>query len=224
MMKVVSYLKTTLLTLFIISGVSHAAVVMNASRVIMEGTTEKIVTFDNTSDNPFIVQIESDNPGDPDFVAMPPLFKIKEKGGQTVKIRLLSSALPKNKESLFYLSFTQIPGVKKNENDENRLNIIVKSRLKIIYRPASVNAFSAKEENNVSYRIKNGKLVVSNQSPNVLSIRDISNGKHVLAGNLTLKPGEVISTIVKDNHLSGPLKASMINDYGTPVNFLITEQ
>ncbi|NQE77536.1 phytochrome sensor protein [Pantoea ananatis] len=223
-MKVVSYLKTTLLTLFIISGVSHAAVVMNASRVIMEGTTEKIVTFDNTSDNPFIVQIESDNPGDPDFVAMPPLFKIKEKGGQTVKIRLLSSALPKNKESLFYLSFTQIPGVKKNENDENRLNIIVKSRLKIIYRPASVNAFSAKEENNVSYRIKNGKLVVSNQSPNVLSIRDISNGKHVLAGNLTLKPGEVISTIVKDNHLSGPLKASMINDYGTPVNFLITEQ
>jgi len=224
MMKIIPYMKAMLLALLLVSGVSHAAVVMNASRVIMEGTTEKTITFDNTSNVPFIVQIESDNAGDPDFIAMPPVFKIKEKGGQTVKIKLLSSVLPKDKESLFYLSFTQIPGFKKSENDDNRLNIIVRSRLKIIYRPESVNAFSVRDEDKVSYRIENGKLIVCNQSPNVLSIRDISNGKHVIAGNLTLKPGEVISTVIKEHHLSGPLKASMINDFGTPVNFLLTNK
>lgn len=224
MMKIISYMKTTLLTLFFVSSFSQAAVVMNASRVIMEGTTEETITFDNTSDTPFIVQIEPDNTRAPDFIAMPPVFKIKEKGGQTVKIKLLSSALPKDKESLFYLNFTQIPGVKKSENEDNRLNIIVRSRLKIIYRPESVNAFSARKEDKVSYHIQNGKLVVSNQSPNVLSIRDISNGKHVIAGNLTLKPDEVISTVINEHHLSGPLKASIINDFGTPVNFLITNK
>jgi len=222
-MKIMSFMKTMLLSLFFTSCLSQAAVVMNASRIVMEGRTEKTVTFDNTSDNPFIVQVESDNSGEPDFVAIPPLFKIKEKGGQTVKIRLLSSSLPKDKESLFFLNFTQIPGVKKSESDDNLLNIIIKSRLKIIYRPKAVNAFSARDEGKVSYHIQNGKLFISNQSPNVLSIRDISNGKMVIAENLTLKPGDSFSKDIKGNPVKGPLHAVMINDYGTPVNFLITD-
>lgn len=223
-MKIISFMKAMLLSLFFISGLSQAAVVLNASRIVMEGSMEKTVTFDNTSDNPFIVQVESDNTGDPDFIAMPPVFKIKEKGGQTVKIRLLHSSLPEDKESLFYLNFTQIPGAKKSENDDNHLNIIIKSRLKIIYRPESVNAFSAKEENKVSYHIQNGRLSISNQSPNVLSIRDINNGKLIIAKNLTLKPGDSFSKDIKAGSVSGPLHAVMINDYGTPVNFLITDK
>lgn len=55
---------------------------MNASRIVMAGTLEKTIMFDNTSDNPFIVQVESDNKDKPDFVAVPPVFKIKEKGGR----------------------------------------------------------------------------------------------------------------------------------------------
>lgn len=141
-MKVIFYIKITLVTFLLISGVSQAAVVMNASRIVMEGIGEKTVTFDNTSENPYIVQIESDNNQKPDFVAMPPIFKIKEKGGQTVKIKLSSSSLPQDKESVFYMNFTQIPGVRKNQDDSNRLNIVIRSRLKIIYRPKSVNPFS----------------------------------------------------------------------------------
>ncbi|MCS4492672.1 molecular chaperone [Pantoea sp. B623] len=223
-MKIMPFMKAMLLSLFFISGLSQAAVVMNASRIVMEGRTEKTVTFDNTSDNPFIVQVESDNSGEPDFVAIPPVFKIKEKGGQTVKIRLLSSSLPEDKESLFFLNFTQIPGVKKSESDDNLLNVIIKSRLKIIYRPEAVNAFSAKDEGKVSYHIQNGKLSINNQSPNVLSIRGISNGKLMIAENLTLKPGDSFSKDIKGNPVSGPLHAVMINDYGTPVNFLITDR
>ena len=131
-MKVMSYLKKILFTLFLVSSMSQAAVVMNASRVVMEGTLEKTITFDNTSENPFIVQIEPDNARKPDFIAIPPIFKIKEKGGQTVKIRLLSATLPQDKESLFYLNFTQVPGLKKSEIDESRWNIIVKNQLNII--------------------------------------------------------------------------------------------
>lgn len=219
-----SYLKTTLLTLFLSSNVSQAAVVLNASRVVMEGTTEKAITFDNTSDSPFIVQVEADKKGEPDFIAMPPVFKIKEKGGQTVKIKLLSTALPQDKESLFYLNFTQIPGTKKEANSESQLSIIIKSRLKVIYRPKAVNVFSAKEESKVAYRIQSGKIVVSNDSPNVLSIRNISNEKHVLAENITLMPGKDFSVSLKDKSINGPLKAVMLNDYGMPVNFLISHK
>lgn len=223
-MKLVTYLKIISVLFLLISGVTQAAVVMNASRIVMAGTLEKTIMFDNTSDNPFIVQVESDNKDKPDFVAVPPVFKIKEKGGQTVKVKLLSSELPQNRESLFYLDFTQIPGVRKNENDDDRLNIIIRSRLKVIYRPAAVNAFSSKDENKVSYRLQGGALVISNKSPNILSIRDISNGKRILAEKLTLLPGDDYSAVLKGDHLSGPLNAVMINDYGTPVNFLIKDK
>ncbi len=81
-MKLVTYLKIISVFFFLISGVTQAAVVMNASRIVMAGTLEKTIMFDNTSDNPFIVQVESDNKDKPDFVAVPPVFKIKEKGGR----------------------------------------------------------------------------------------------------------------------------------------------
>jgi len=213
-----------LLAFFFASSVSQAAVVMNASRIIMDGTPEQTITFDNTSENPFIVQIEPDDNKKPDFFAMPPVFKIKEKGGQTVKIKLLHTDLPRDKESLFYLNFTQIPGVRKNEKNDNRLNIIIQSRLKIIYRPEGVNAFSAKKSGSVSYKIQNGKLVISNHSPNVLSIRDVSKGKRVLAQQFTLLPGDSYSAVVKGVNFNGPLSAVMNNDYGMPENFLITEK
>lgn len=220
-MKVMIYIKITIITLFLISGVSQAAVVMNASRIVMEGISEKTVTFDNTSENPYIVQIESDNSEKPDFIAMPPIFKIKEKGGQTVKIKLSSRSLPQDKESLFFMNFTQIPGARKNEDNSNRLNIVISSRLKIIYRPKSVNAFTAKEENKISYRVQSGKLIVTNNSPNVISIREINNGKHVLAEKITLLPGDNYSTLT-NYRLSGPLRAVIINDYGMPLNIIIT--
>jgi len=223
-MKFISYLKKTLPSLLLISGMSHAAVVLNASRIVMEGTTEKTITFDNTSDNPFIVQVEPDNSDKPDFVAMPPVFKIKEKGGQVVKIKLLSDTLPQDKESLFYLNFTQIPGIKKNEGDDNRLNIIIKSHLKIIYRPKSVSGFSEKSEAKVSYEILNGKLVIKNDTPNVLSISDVSYEKRILLKNVTIKPGEVISKSIDSNQVAGPLKAVLINDYGMPVSFIIASK
>lgn len=213
-----------LLAFFFASGVSQAAVVMNASRIIMDGTPEKTITFDNTSENPFIVQVEPDDIKKPDFFAMPPVFKIKEKGGQTVKIKLLHTDLPRDKESLFYLNFTQIPGVRKSDKNDNRLNIIIRSRLKIIYRPESVNAFSAKDTGSVSYHFQKGKLVISNHSPNVLSIQEVSKGKHVLAQQFTLLPGGSYSAVVKDFNFNGPLSASMLNDYGVPVNFLVTEK
>lgn len=222
-MKVKTYFKFTLITLILSTGVSHAAVVLNASRIVMEGVSEKTVTFDNTSETPYIVQIESDNIEKPDFIAMPPIFKIKGKGGQTVKLKLSPSSLPQDKESLFYMNFTQIPGVKKNEDDSNRLNIVIRSVLKIIYRPKSVNAFSVGDESKISYRVQSGKLIVTNKTPNILSIRDISDGKYILAGKITLLPSENYSTPVK-GHLSGPLRAVMINDYGTPFNINITDK
>ncbi|WP_240678590.1 fimbrial biogenesis chaperone [Pantoea ananatis] len=223
MMKIQSYLKIILITLFFASDVSQAAVVMNASRIIMDGTPEKTVTFDNTSDSPFIVQVEPDSNGEPDFVAIPPVFKIKGKGGQTVKVKLLHTDLPRDRESLFYLNFTQIPSAKKNESGDSRLNIFIRSRLKVIYRPESVKAFSEEKAGSVSYYFQKGKLVVSNHSQNVISIQNVSEGENILAQQFTLLPGDSYSTVVKDTHVSGPLHASMINDYGIPVSFLIKQ-
>ncbi|MFV9997973.1 MAG: molecular chaperone [Arsenophonus endosymbiont of Dermacentor nuttalli] len=47
-----------------------------------------------------------------------------------------TSDLPNDRETIYWLNVKSIPTLKKNE--ENHLNIILKSRLKLFYRPKEI--------------------------------------------------------------------------------------
>lgn len=139
-----------MLTLFVslISTQSWASIVMVGTRVIFPAeSNEKTLQFSNNGDIPYIVQIWLDRGNDAStpenadapFVVNPPLFRINPHKGQMARlIYLPQTALPQDRESIFYLNFKQIPALQESSADQNKLIFLVKNRLKVFYRPKSI--------------------------------------------------------------------------------------
>ena len=58
--------------------------------------------------------------------------------GQMVRLSFVGQPLPRDRESLFYLNFLQVPAVRQTDSDKNKLLLVVTNRLKVFYRPAGL--------------------------------------------------------------------------------------
>ncbi len=132
----------------LLSTQSWANIVMVGTRVIFSAeSNEKTLQFSNNGDIPYIVQIwldQGNNASTPEnadapFVVNPPLFRINPHNGQMARlIYVPQTELPKDRESIFYLNFKQIPAVQESSAGQNKLILLVKNRLKVFYRPKSI--------------------------------------------------------------------------------------
>ncbi|WP_371972092.1 molecular chaperone [Acinetobacter sp. AL9] len=131
-----------------VSTQSWANIVMVGTRVIFPAeSNEKTLQFSNNGDIPYIVQIWLDRGNDAStpenadapFVVNPPFFRINPHQGQMARlIYVPQTELPKDRESIFYLNFKQIPALQESSADQNKLIFLVKNRLKVFYRPKSI--------------------------------------------------------------------------------------
>ena len=107
---------------FIFSFAAHANnIIVNGTRFIYPGNEKEItVQLSNNADRPALAQAWLDN-GDADatpdtittpFIITPPISRVDAKSGQTLRIKLGSSAgLAKDKETLWWLNLLEIPPV-----------------------------------------------------------------------------------------------------------------
>lgn len=172
-------MKNLLLFLFIFYvHASSASVIMVGTRVIFSsGAKEKTVQFNNPDSQPFIVEIkltgESDNPSFlTPFVAVPPVFRIEPHQGQAVRIISLSAtqSFPRDRESVLYINFTQIPALKVSDRADNKLIIAFKSRVKIFYRPETLAGQQSEAYKSLRFSLNNGKVKVENPTGFYISI------------------------------------------------------
>lgn len=177
-MKLSTYLKTNLfivISLFILSStISYASVVVTGNRIIYpESAREKLVQFSNPDDAPYMIQIWTDinNPestaetADGPFVATPQMFRVSAKSGQAVRLTYTGKTpLPKDKESVFYFNFLQIPSLKQSDDNKNKLALLITSRLKIFYRPNGLSGSPDKVANSLKFRLVNNAIEVTNDS------------------------------------------------------------
>ena len=75
---------------------------------------------------------------DAPFVASPQIFRMNPHSGQMVRLSFVGQPLPRDRESLFYLNFLQVPAVRQTDSDKNKLLLVVTNRLKVFYRPAGL--------------------------------------------------------------------------------------
>jgi P pilus assembly chaperone PapD len=70
----------------------------------------------------------------------PPVFRIQPGAGQVVKVTFTGGFnLPDDRESVFYFNFLQVPPSNINKNDvKNKMLVMLRNRVKIFYRPASL--------------------------------------------------------------------------------------
>jgi P pilus assembly chaperone PapD len=226
-------------SLLLLSGVplwTQASVVMTGTRIIYpEGTREKVLQLSNKDDHPNLIQLWMDDgknqslplKSDIPFTLTPQIFRMDAQSGQVVRLSYITHDLPKDRESVFYLNFLQIPALKADKQTENKLVLIVNNRLKVFYRPAALkeNVDTLGEKLQVTLDSATGdKIKIHNPTGYYISLRDAKltrNGKTIsFATNAMFSPNSLTDLTLPDGVQAQKgelLTLHMVNDYGTSI-------
>lgn len=234
MSRLIKLTQTFALTLlaFSVNPVS-ASVIMTGTRVIYPAQAqEKTVQLTNQNTLPYIVQMWIDN--DPDnnepqnttspFIANPQIFRINPNAGQTVRLVFTGNRLAKDRETLFYLSFLQMPAIKASELQANKLLIGVNSRMKLFYRPQQLAGNPDELSKSLSFKVQGRSIVASNRSGYYATVRDakvIHGGQTLTVNQAVMIPPLSEVNWMLPTHTSASkgdmLRLTLVNDYGADV-------
>ncbi len=136
------------LGLIITTFLANSSVVMTNNRVIFHAENkDKTLQFNNKGSTAYLVQVWVDQGNDkstPDiadapFIVTPQIFRINPNVGQTARLLYTGdNQQPRDRESIFYLNFHQIPALNQSTADQNKLIMTLNSRLKVFYRPKTI--------------------------------------------------------------------------------------
>lgn len=214
---------------------ASASVTIIGTRVIYPATEKEVtVRLDNKSNKPALVQtwIDSGDPNQPldkiqvPFILTPPVFRMEAHKGQTLRLIYTGENLPADKESVFWLNVLDVPPQDKALANKNKLQMAIRSRIKIFYRPDGLTAEGADNAAKALVWRRNGNtstLTAHNNSPyhvNVASVdlEDNSGKKHAsVRGNMVAPGGEQTFTVSGINNLTtkNNIHYQYIDDYGS---------
>lgn len=135
------------LPLLAASLLAQANVVVEGTRVIYTADMkEASVRIQNTGQVPNLVQVwvdELDVKADPSttrapFVALPPLLRVDAGKSQVLRLRKIGGELPQDRESAFWLNILGAPAAENRGPGSAQLQISVRNRIKLFYRPQSL--------------------------------------------------------------------------------------
>lgn len=188
-----------LLLACIYSSSASANVTIIGTRVIYPSSEKEVtVRLDNRGNQPALVQAWIDD-GDINkavdkinvpFVLLPPVFRMEANKGQTLRIVFTGSHLPADKESIYWLNVLDIPPKDKSLADKNQLQMAIRSRIKLFYRPTGLNSQDADKSAAALIWRKNNKtnrLTAVNNSAYHINVAQITaesaDGRKVLSEN-----------------------------------------
>ncbi|HEK2815657.1 TPA: fimbria/pilus periplasmic chaperone [Proteus mirabilis] len=138
-------IKATILTAtFSIFNATQAAVTLDRTRIIFEGTQPSInITIRNdNAELPYLAQswLEDDSEKKLEIgpiIATPPIQRMEPKSTSLVRLSTTPdiAKLPQDRESLFYYNLREIPP---KSSEAGVLQIALQSRVKLFYRPDSI--------------------------------------------------------------------------------------
>ncbi|MFI3014244.1 fimbria/pilus periplasmic chaperone [Klebsiella aerogenes] len=206
-----------LLAMTLVSSASAGGIALGATRVIYpQGAREVSLSLSNTSaKDVYLIQswvANANGSKSADFVLTPPLFTMKPKKENTLRIMYTGPALPADRESVFYLNSKAIPSVDKNSLKGNTLQIATQSVIKLFVRPGALPSTSAEAPGNLTCRVADGRVTVTNPSPYYVSLVQFSVGGQKLP-NAMVSPKSSL-TVTVPGHKNGAVSFRTVNDYG----------
>ncbi|MDA8512533.1 fimbrial chaperone [Citrobacter sp. Igbk 14] len=209
-----------LLTVTFLSQV-NAGIVVGGTRLIYPGDKSDVTlsVFNKETKTPYLLQVWVD-PFDkkdktkPPFIAIPPVSRLEP--GQEKFLRIIKSPgeLPGDRESVFWLNVKSIPPTAGDKSQGgSTLEIAIKARIKLFWRPASVNLIPERAAKEIIFSRQGNKLIVKNPTAIHVNIMDVLvNGKDV---PLNMIPPFTTLTLVMPSGTAGStLTWRFINDYG----------
>lgn len=208
-------------------SVAHAAVRPQLTRVVAYAQDkETSVEIINDSSETYMVQswLEDNNGKDSNIplVLTPPVMKLEGKKQGKLRLVVLNSEIPQDRESVFWLSLQEIPP--KAKDIDNRLVVAIRSRLKVFVRPQGLNSTDAiKAAQALTWSMeKNGSsswLKATNPTPYYISFGELAagsiNGKAV---RLDDKHNMVPPMGSQRYQLPAYIKASKVNVTWSSIN------
>ncbi|MFC0308803.1 fimbria/pilus periplasmic chaperone [Gallibacterium trehalosifermentans] len=223
------------LLLLLPMGMAQAGIIILGTRVIYPAEQKSVnVKLENKNPKPALAQAWIDN-GDPNvppeqvktpFVITPPLSRIEANKGQTLRITYTGDPLPTDRESIFYFNLLDIPpkpSAQMRQENPNFLQIAVRSRIKLFYRPQSLPMSAEEAYQQVEWRVasERGKpvVIVNNKTPYYITYATIE----LKQGAKTAKAKDA-DMVAPFSQVSYPLSSavsgqatvhwSVINDFG----------
>jgi len=200
---------------------AQAGVVIGGTRVIYDGAKkEASINVRNPDQNTYLIQSWVDGAGTASgasiektpFIVTPPLFRLDSNQQNILRIVRAGGSLPENKESLFWLNIKSIPSADKAQ--ANTLQIAVKTRIKLIFRPAGVKNALEESAKTLTWKRTGNQLKVTNPSPNYINFFNVKvNGVEVKNANMVAPQSEA-SFDLPVNATGSSLSWQFINDYG----------
>ncbi|MDQ8936245.1 fimbrial biogenesis chaperone [Acinetobacter rudis] len=178
------YLRTIATSVFLAStfflSQSYAAIQAQASRVIYDASAKAAtLSLKNNTDKPYMVQswLEAGKTTNEDqkipFVVTPPLVKIEPQKESTLRFIYSGTGLATDQESQFWINIQEIPPKPENENV---LQLAVRTKIKLFYRPKQINIQLEDAIKQVHWSVQGNALKLENKSPLFITIGDLKLG------------------------------------------------
>lgn len=213
-----NFLRNILLVGLMMAGgtAAQAGIIIGGTRVIFDGSKkEASLSVNNPDDSPYLVQswidMQSEGGGKVPFIITPPLYRL-DKGQKNIERIVLTGTLPQDRESLFWLNIKSIPSA---TTAVNSLQIAVKSRIKLIYRPAGLKRSTPEEQaSKLVWRRVGDRIQVTNPTDYVMNFNEITVGRKQLQNVSWVLPHSTATLPLPSQVSNGAVVFKIINDYG----------
>lgn len=213
----------TFLLIAIHAASASAGVIVGGTRVIYSGDNrEATLSVRNPDKTAYLIQAWADNgysDGDTGkiikapFLVTPPLFRLDAGSENILRIIRSDDSLNNTQESLSWMNVKSIPSM--SDGDKNILQIAVKTRIKLIFRPKGLDAPGDKDYARLTFKKESGKLIVQNPTPYYISFNSLSAGGEKLNDTmLMVPPNNTVSFTYPANAKGNAVTWTIINDYG----------
>lgn len=199
-----------------------AAFVLNGTRFIYEESKKNIsLEVTNNAKGTWGGQVWIDNTtqngADVFMVPSPPVFKVDAGKKQVVRLMNVNTALPADRESLFWLNVQELPP-KPKQVDGSTIAIAMNTRVKLIYRPNALTEGRKDAEKKLIKQRRDNEVWLKNPTPYWFAVTGLKlNGKEVTIPKAKrqalaqLPPFSEVDTGLRGD---GQLTVQAINDWG----------
>ncbi|MBM6607352.1 molecular chaperone [Enterobacteriaceae bacterium RIT814] len=219
-----SLLKLVAMLICSTSFVANGGVVVESTRYLYkEGSREISAQLDNKDDTPYLMKSWVEASGTSTvsaFMVTPPLFRLEGKQKNTVRIfpNAHISSAAKDRDTLFYFNVMSIPPTNSDDAEsQNRLQLAVRHRMRLIYRPKAIQNLSVIEESKkIKWRKSNGKITIENPTPFFIYFTSVKiNGKEMVDNISNIEAFESKQADLPAGITGGKVTWSVATEYGS---------
>lgn len=211
------YVVPLLLTASLAQASQPGGITVGGTRLIYNGSKkEAALNITNTDSKPFLIQSWGENQpgvsGKVPFIVTPPLFRLEGQQQNILRIVRAGGNLPEDRESLYWLNIKSIPSGDAQSNS-NTLQIAVKTRIKLIYRPKLLKGKPEDVTTKLIWEQTGSRLVVSNPTPFVMNFNKVKvGGQEIKDATYVMPMSKATFTAPAGAH--GTVTWKLITDYG----------